>query len=165
MKILLKKLLIIFGSYIFLSAQTAQAYSEGMLGVSGALFPKTTLSGEKIKIIGGLNIKADFMNNSGYSLGIGHTSLARKYHCVDMRALHWWNEHLNGFYFGLAGHLQHTPVIGVGAGVNIGYVIPLTYYFNFFIDAEAGCGSSKFVRAGYDPIYYIGSIGLSFNIF
>ena len=144
-------------------SEKALAYSEMSLSTSAVFFPMNDMDSGNFSPFWGGNIKADIMNNVGFSFGIGHT-WANGYQWADLRTLYWFNQHLEGFYFGLAGHIQYFNNFGVGGGFNLGYSLPLTYYLNFNLDSEAGYGSNKFWRAAYDPIYYNFSVGFSVNI-
>jgi len=65
---------------------------------------------------------------------------------------------------GLAEHLQYFNNMGFGAGINIGYSLPLTYYVNLNLDGEVGYGSARFYRSIYDPFYFTMSAGISINV-
>ncbi len=150
-------------SSVFLLNQTASAYSEMQLSADGILFPTQDLKKDQFYLFGGWSIKADIMNNVGFSFGLSHT-YSEGYRWVDARELYWTSEHMFGFYAGLAEHLQYFNNMGFGAGINLGYSLPLTYYVNLNFEGEVGYGSVKFYRSIYDPFYFTVSAGLSINI-
>ena len=162
-KIIVYKFILFSSLTICSFSERANAYSEAILSSSGVFFPMNDVDTGNFSPFWGFNIKADIMNNVGFSFGIGHTFSA-DYKWADIRTLYWFNEHIDGFYFGLAGHIQYYNDFGVGGGMNFGYSIPLTYYINFNLDGEAGYGSNKFWRAAYDPFYYTASVGFSINL-
>lgn len=165
MNIFAKKLVSILATFssVFLFTQTADAYSEMQLSADGILFPKQNLDTDQFKPFGGWSIRSDIMNNVGFSFGISHT-YSEGYRWVDVRELYWTNEHMFGFYAGLAQHLQYFNNIGFGAGINLGYSLPLTYYINLNLEGEVGYGSTKFYRSIYDQFYFTLIAGISINI-
>lgn len=166
MNLFSKSLLLILSiSCAFLNfSRTANAYSEMQLGADGILFLKKNPDTEQIKPFGGWSIRADIMNNVGFSFGISHT-YSEGYRFFDARELYWTNAHMFGFYGGLSQHFQYFNSMEFGAGINLGYSLPLTYYINLNLESEAGYGSVKFYRSIYDPFYFILSAGISINIF
>ncbi|APJ05284.1 hypothetical protein [Silvanigrella aquatica] len=143
--------------------QNSFAYSEAQIGAYGVFFPQQNLDNDTFNPFGGWSVKADIMNNSGFSFGLGHT-WSPGYRWVDIRETYWFQEHMYGIYLGLEQHIQYFNNTGFGIGLNLGYMIPLTYYINFNIDGEAGYGSNKFYRSIYDPFYFNVSAGFSINI-
>lgn len=149
--------------FIFSLSRYANAYSEAQLSIDGVFFPKQDVKNDTFNPFAGVSAKAEIMNNVGLSFGLGHT-WSVNYSWVDARELYWINQHMYGFYFGLAEHLQYQYDAGFGAGLNLGYTLPLTYYINSNLDGEAGYGSSKFYKSIYDPFYFTISLGLSINL-
>ena len=165
MNIITKKCLSIcalFSGILFVN-QNASAYSEAQISAEGVFFPKENLDSDQFSPFAGWSIRADIMNNVGFSFGIGHT-YSEGYRFVDAREIYWPNEHMFGFYGGLSEHLQYFNNMGFGAGIALGYSLPLTYYVNLNIEGEGGYGSSKFYRSIYDPFYFVVSAGISINV-
>lgn len=141
----------------------AYAYSEIQLKASEVILPRQDESTSQFLLLGGASFGAEMMNSDGLSLGIG-TTWSRSYRWVDLTEHYWFNQHMNGLYVGLSQHLQYFKNTGFGAGVNIGYSLPLTYYFNLNLEAEAGYSASKFFKVTEDPFYGAVSVGIAWNI-
>ena len=163
-KISIKFISIIPALFSIAFSTQVHAYSEMQLNASGVFFPQENLNNDEFNLFGGWSARGEIMTNTGFSFGLGHT-WSEGYRFIDARELYWFSEHMFGFYTGLSEHIQYYNKSGFGGGVTLGYAMPLTYYVNLNVEAEAGYGSQRFYRSIYDPFYFIASAGISVNVY